>query len=288
MYIMNKLVLPFFVCVCVSASACAESLLKPASFPKTFDDLSFSERMQLKTKDYELYQAEYDENGICIKNCAYPGLNIKKELEKSEQDTQQAVEHSQQYEQENQHELNNHNIAVNQNAQTAPLHTQHLPINTQNIISSISSGTSSCADRNPDIPVGQKVPKGEPLKGRPYITSGYGPRTLFGKKGFHDGLDYRAVVGTPVYVTADGRVFRVVNDNICGKGLRIAHEDGTHTIYCHLSKQLFSKDDVVKAGCKIGETGNTGRSTGPHLHYGMRDYSGNKINPAAYTGRGKN
>ena len=103
---------------------------------------------------------------------------------------------------------------------------------------------------------------------------------------FHDGIDYAVGIGTPVYATADGRVTRVINDNSCGKGLRLQHEDGTQTIYCHLNKQMVSSGTYVGAGCKIAESGNTGHSTGPHLHYGMRDASNNKINPGEYTKRG--
>ena len=134
------------------------------------------------------------------------------------------------------------------------------------------------------IPVGQKVPWGEPLKGLPRISSQYGPRKLEGKQSFHDGIDYAVVVGTPVYSVADGYVVRVINDETCGLGVRIQHEDGTQTIYCHLSKQMVSNGAFVGAGCQIAESGNTGHSTGPHLHIEVRKGHGvssqyNQINP---------
>ena len=283
---MNKLITSLLVVFCFVVPAYSDSLLKPTSFPKTFDDLSFSDRVQFKADDYELYQAEYDDNGFCIKNCAYPGLNITYEVEKSDNDTLNSVKQSQQYESGNQ---NVQGAQYPNNVQQAqPI--QNLPVNTQNIVSSISSGTTSsvsCINRNTDIPVGQKVPWGEPLKGKPRISSPYGPRRLEGKNGFHDGIDYSVVIGTAVYVPADGKVARVINDSRCGKGLRVQHEDGTQTIYCHLSKQLVSKGAFVGAGCQIAESGNTGHSTGPHLHYGMRDSHNNKINPSAYTKRDK-
>lgn len=302
---MNKLITSFLVCLGFVAPGYSESLLKPTSFPKTFEDMSFSERVQFKTDDYELYQAEYDDNGFCIKNCAYPGLNIKHELEKSDDDTRQSVVHSQQYESQNtQPSLH---TQVHQEPQAEPQHDapehhasqnippiqqiQTLPVNTQNIVSVISSTTTTssghCANRDSEIPTGQKVPWGEPLKGKPQISSSYGPRRLEGKNGFHDGIDYAVGVGTAVYVPADGKVVRVINDSRCGKGLRIQHEDGTQTIYCHLRKQLVSKGVAVGAGCQIAESGNTGHSTGPHLHYGMRDSHNNKIDPSAYTKRAK-
>ncbi|MBR5903904.1 MAG: M23 family metallopeptidase, partial [Alphaproteobacteria bacterium] len=54
------------------------------------------------------------------------------------------------------------------------------------------------------------------------------------------------------------------------------------SIYCHLSKQMVNQNEKVGAGCKIAESGNTGHSTGPHLHYGLRNSSGSKIDPTSY------
>lgn len=259
------LFLSYLFCV---APTFGESFLTAQSFPKTFEDLSFFDRMEFKTADYELYRPIYDkETGFCIQNCAYPGLNITYETEKSEIDTQNAVEQSKEYEQ-----------------------GTKLPVNTQVIIGAVegtSSASATCANRNTDIPVGQKIPWGEPLKYSPRISSPYGPRTLQGKQSFHDGIDYAVVVGTPVYATAEGRVVRVINDGTCGLGLRLQHGDGTQTIYCHLSRQMVSVGEYVGAGCQIGQSGNTGHSTGPHLHYGMRDSHGNKINPSSYTHRAR-
>lgn len=247
--------------------AVADSFLTAQSFPKTVDDLSFKSRMELKSEDYELYRPVYDDvTGLCVENCAYYGFTIKQEIEKSDRDTEQAVAQSQYYEQT----------------------MQSLPVNTQNILASVSAPVTSssyCANRNTAIPMKQKIPWGEPVQFTPRISSPYGPRKLEGKQSFHDGIDYAVVVGTPVFATADGRVARVINDNTCGKGIRIKHNDGIQTIYCHLSKQMVQTGDVVNAGCQIGASGNTGHSTGPHLHYGMRDANNNKIDPSRYTKR---
>lgn len=263
---MNKYVFTFLLGVFCALSVRADSFLTAQSFPKTFEDLSFFDRIELKTADYELYRPVY-ENGICVKNCAYAGLNIEYETEKSETDTQNAIEQSKKYEQ-----------------------MVQLPVNTQTIVNTVegfASGRPTCKNRNNAIPVGQRAPWGEPVAGYPRISSPYGPRTLHGKQSFHDGIDYAIIVGTPVYATADGYVVRVINDGTCGLGLRIKHGDGTQTIYCHLSKQMVASGENVGAGCQVGLSGNTGHSTGPHLHYGMRDANGNKINPSEYTKRAK-
>ena len=260
---MKLLAIGFLFVFIVAQNANGESFLTAQSFPKTFEDVSFTEKLEFKTNDYDLYRPVYDAFGNCVQNCAYYGLNIIQETEQSAKDTKNAVEKSKQYEQ----------------------NKQKLSIDTKNIINSVSLNYGSCANRNNDIPVGQKVPWGEPLKSLPRISSTYGPRKLEGKTSFHDGIDYAVGVGTPVYAPADGKVVRVINDNTCGKGLRLQHEDGTQTIYCHLSNQMVSNGAYVGAGCKIAETGNTGHSTGPHLHYGMRDASNNKIDPGDYTKR---
>jgi murein DD-endopeptidase MepM/ murein hydrolase activator NlpD len=284
---MNKLITPFSLCFILVAPGYGESLLKAASFPETFEDVSFTERMQFKADDYELYQPEYDDDGFCVKNCAYPGLNIKYEVEKSEIDTQNAIIQSAQYEQ-------NQQGTVTQN--TLVGHVQpiaSLPANTQTIVSVVENASSNgsnqnvCLQRNSQIPSGQSVPWGEPLVSYSRISSPYGPRVLQGKKSFHDGIDFATPVGTPVYATADGTVTRIINDDRCGRGIRIKHGDGTNTIFCHLNRQMVSSGENVHAGCKIAESGNTGHSTGPHLHYGMRDASGNKIDPTPYINRTK-
>nr|MBQ0091590.1 M23 family metallopeptidase [Candidatus Enterousia merdequi] len=266
MKVINSIFLFGIFCVLPSF---ADSFLTAQSFPKTFDDLSFAAKMELKSDDYELYRPEYDNEGFCIKNCAYRGLNIKQEQEKSDNDTKNAIEKSLKYQQEQKSE----NIKTQNN----------LSVNTQNILSAVN-----CENRNTSIPVNQKSPFGEPLVGRPYITSPYGERVLQGKRSFHDGIDYRAVSGTTVYTPADGRVVNVWTDSTCGNGVKIQHEDNTNTIYCHLTKSLVSKNQNVKAGCPIAQTGNTGHSTGPHLHYAIRDSENNKIDASRYTGRGTN
>lgn len=117
-----------------------------------------------------------------------------------------------------------------------------------------------------------------PIKGPIKITSNYGePRG----DSFHTGLDVSAPTGTPVYAMADGRIVSYWNDTTQGGGLslKIAHE-GDYTVgFAHLSKNnLHLGGTMVKKGQVIAYTGNTGRSTGPHLHITIYKF-GNRINP---------
>lgn len=94
----------------------------------------------------------------------------------------------------------------------------------------------------------------------------------------HHGLDLRAPVGTEVFSMFAGEVLRVSSDERSGKFITIRH--GEYTIsYCHLHRQLVKAKECVRAGDIIGLSGNTGRSTGPHLHLTVRR-KGEYINPA--------
>ena len=94
----------------------------------------------------------------------------------------------------------------------------------------------------------------------------------------HNGLDLRAPVGTEVYSMFSGVVIQVSFNEHSGKFISIRHGDYTIS-YCHLNRQLVNARDCVRAGDLIGLTGNTGRSTGPHLHLTVRR-KGEYINPA--------
>lgn len=101
------------------------------------------------------------------------------------------------------------------------------------------------------------------------LTSGYGNRThpISGVKKFHSGIDIAASTGTGVYAYASGTVIAVSQDNTLGKYIAIDHGNGLVTRYLHLSKQSVSKGDKVQTGDRIGSVGNTGYSTGSHLHF---------------------
>lgn len=101
------------------------------------------------------------------------------------------------------------------------------------------------------------------------LTSGYGYRThpISGVKTFHNGIDIAAPTGTGVYSYASGTVISVSQNNTLGKYIAIDHGNGLVTRYLHLSKFNVEKGDKVSTGDRIGSVGNTGYSTGPHLHF---------------------
>jgi murein DD-endopeptidase MepM/ murein hydrolase activator NlpD len=115
-----------------------------------------------------------------------------------------------------------------------------------------------------------------PTKNPARITSSFGPR----RRRMHNGIDLKVYVGDTIVAVFDGKV-RIVNTERRGYGnyVVIRHNNGLETIYGHLSKQLVEENQEVKAGEVIGLGGNTGRSTGSHLHFETR-FLGIAINPA--------
>ena len=108
------------------------------------------------------------------------------------------------------------------------------------------------------------------------ITSPFGPRW----RRMHNGLDLKVNIGDTIVAAFDGKV-RIVKYERRGYGkyVVIRHDNGLETVYGHLSKQLVEENQLVKAGEVIGLGGNTGRSTGSHLHFETR-FLGIPINPA--------
>ncbi|WP_196780455.1 M23 family metallopeptidase [Roseovarius gahaiensis] len=123
----------------------------------------------------------------------------------------------------------------------------------------------------------QKAPFAVPLKGSFRYTSGYGMR--WGR--MHKGTDFAAPHGTPIYATADGVVIHAGWQSGYGRMVKIQHEFGIETRYAHNSKLFVKKGERVSRGQKIAAMGNTGRSTGTHLHYEVR-VGGKAVNPMTY------
>lgn len=104
------------------------------------------------------------------------------------------------------------------------------------------------------------------------ISSGYGARIhpITHEHKHHSGIDMPAKIGDPVYASGNGRVLQAGEDRFIGKYIRIQHAYGFESIYGHLSRQFVQTGDSVRIGSIIGAVGNSGRSTGPHLHYGIK------------------
>lgn len=107
---------------------------------------------------------------------------------------------------------------------------------------------------------------------RVHVTSTYGYRIhpITGKNTMHNGVDYRGNTGDPVYAACSGRVKDVVRTPLGGNQITITHADGTETYYLHLSRFSVKRGQIVKSRQVIGAIGSTGRSTGPHLHFGVK------------------
>jgi murein DD-endopeptidase MepM/ murein hydrolase activator NlpD len=95
----------------------------------------------------------------------------------------------------------------------------------------------------------------------------------------HHGIDYANRVGTPIKATYSGRVTFVGRKGGYGKTIIIKHPNGYQSLYAHLHRYRVKKNQRVKRGQFIALMGNTGLSTGPHLHFGVK-YRGRWINPA--------
>ena len=115
-----------------------------------------------------------------------------------------------------------------------------------------------------------------PIDSMKKVTSKYGPR----RRRMHEGIDLKLQVGDTVRAAFDGKVrIRKFERRGYGYYLVIRHPNGLETVYGHLSRFLVNENDIVRAGDAIALGGNTGRSTGPHLHFETR-FLGQAINPA--------
>lgn len=117
------------------------------------------------------------------------------------------------------------------------------------------------------------------------VTSKFGPRVhpVTGEVGkMHNGVDLSAPLNTPIYAPADGIVSGRNYNNVGGNQLMIVHTNGMQSGYSHLSKYNVNIGDKVKKGDVIAYSGNTGRSTGPHLHFSVKDKNKNFVDPLKY------
>lgn len=104
------------------------------------------------------------------------------------------------------------------------------------------------------------------------ITSDFGKKRVYNGslKSYHSGTDFRAAVGTEIKAVNDGKIVLAQNRFYAGNSIVIDHGHGIYSGYYHLSKMNYKEGDVVKRGDIIGLSGNTGRVTGPHLHFSFR------------------
>ncbi len=109
-----------------------------------------------------------------------------------------------------------------------------------------------------------------PFEGRYRLSSSFNPNRkhpVTGRVSPHKGTDFAMPIGSPVQSPAGGRVEKVGNHPLAGRYLVVRHDNGYKTRYLHLSKPLVKRGERVEMDQRIALSGNTGRSTGPHLHY---------------------
>jgi murein DD-endopeptidase MepM/ murein hydrolase activator NlpD len=129
------------------------------------------------------------------------------------------------------------------------------------------------------------IPRGLPVSG--YVTDGFGMRrNPFNGEGreVHEGLDIAVDFGTPVTATADGLVVYAAPHAGYGNLVIVYHSNGITTRYAHLSRISVEAGQRVKRSDQVGNAGSTGRSTGPHVHYEIRE-NDQSVDPLRYTGQ---
>ncbi len=129
------------------------------------------------------------------------------------------------------------------------------------------------------------VPSIQPVSNKDLkkTASGFGWRIdpIYGTRRFHEGMDFSAAIGTPIYATGDATVKEVGWQQGYGNTIVLDHGYGYITRYAHLHKIAVKRGQKVIRGENIGQVGNTGKSTGPHLHYEVI-YKGKIQNPINY------
>lgn len=128
----------------------------------------------------------------------------------------------------------------------------------------------------------ETAPFANPLKSAFRYTSGFGTR--WGR--MHKGTDFAATYGTPIHATAEGVVIHAGWLSGYGRLIKIKHAFGIETRYAHLAKIRVNVGDRVSRGDRIGDMGNSGRSTGTHLHYEVR-VDGRAVNPMTFIKAGR-
>ncbi|MEM9012197.1 MAG: DUF5930 domain-containing protein [Pseudomonadota bacterium] len=135
----------------------------------------------------------------------------------------------------------------------------------------------------------QKIPLTHPVRSATRLTSGFGPRRdpINRRIRPHNGVDFASPHGTDIVSTADGEVTFAGRLSGYGRVIKIRHAWGLETLYAHLHRIRVSVGDEVVRGQHIGDMGNTGRSTGTHLHYEIRR-DGIPTNPMTYLRAARN
>ena len=265
-----------FVFLCIAGGvyeAFAAGFLRAESFPGTFQDLSFESRMAVLADGYDGFETKF-ENGVCVAGCPYRGITVPEMDALIIQNTAAGNLAAQQ--------LMNSQPVVDIQSNDAVVQTVYnygTSSQSQDMISDVGTSvaqlpqvqpTWECKYHSEIVKSNNTVPNQAPLDVNLVVTSDYGWRNapVRGASTMHNGIDLLASSGTPVYVPASGTVIELPGGT-CGIGVTVDHGAGWKTKYCHLSQRTVNIGERVQSGCQIGTVGNTGASTGAHLHYAI-------------------
>jgi len=135
------------------------------------------------------------------------------------------------------------------------------------------------------VPVQSATGKDYPLATQTITNPYHVPNSRYAA-GYHTGVDYAAAIGTPVFSATSGTVAQVLNTGRTGYGKQVIvkDDDGTYTLYGHLAAIGVHQGDQLGAGTQIAQSGNTGSSTGAHLHFEVRSENkyGSDIDPVRW------
>lgn len=153
-------------------------------------------------------------------------------------------------------------------------HRRYLPAEAQRTVDRYVAGT---------LAIATALDIAWPIEGSHRVSSGYGDRIhpVLKTKRFHNGVDISVPIGTPVLAAQRGKVVKASNDKVNGNYLVIDHGHGVRTSYCHLDSLSVKAGAIVEREQVIAASGNTGRSTGPHLHFVVR-MGKNTVDPARF------
>jgi len=157
--------------------------------------------------------------------------------------------------------------AVEETVEIMTARVENLEVESDDIVGRIESLSTFLQGQKARL---ASTPSRRPSPG--YVSSTYGMRVdpFTGLPQLHSGIDFAANIGAPVTATADGEVIVAGPFGALGKTVQIDHGHGLTTVFAHMDRVDVRTGDRVRRGDRIGAVGNTGRSTGPHLHYEVR------------------
>lgn len=169
-------------------------------------------------------------------------------------------------------------------------------INAVSAIAALSDGLDQPAPAPAVIPITAPEPPpppppafvfDAPLPGH-VVNSPFGLRQMPWEENgrLHEGVDIAAPAGAPVHVATDGIVMKSGVSGTYGRFVEVAHKDGFRTLYAHLGRDAgLKRGTYVKRGAVVAYVGDSGRSTGSHLHFELRNKAGKPLNPALFMGK---